>query len=36
MPLKALVITTITAVITLGSRGDTSIQDIDSQLIIVG
>jgi len=36
MPLKALVITLSTAVITLGTSGDTSIGDISSQLVTVG
>ena len=36
MPLKALVITPSTAATTLGSRGDTSIRDMDSQLVTVG
>ena len=35
MPLKALVITLLTAAITL-RLGDTSIQDTNSQLVIVG
>jgi len=33
---KALVTTPSTVAITLGSRGDTSIKDIDSQLVTVG
>ena len=36
MPLKALVTTPLTAATTLGTGGDTSIRDTDSQLIIVG
>jgi len=36
MPLKALVITPSMAATTLGSRGDTSIRDTDSQLVITG
>jgi len=36
MPLKALVTTPLTAVTTLKTRGDTSIQDIDLQLVIIG
>jgi len=36
MLLKVLVITLSTAAITLGSGGDTSIRDTDSQLVIVG
>ena len=38
MPLKAPVITPLTAATTLGSRlsGDTSIVDIESQMVIVG
>ena len=36
MPLKVLVTTPLTVVTTLGISGDTSIRDIDSQLIIVG
>ena len=33
MPPKVLVITLLTAAITLGARGDTSIVDIDLKLI---
>jgi len=36
MLLKALVITPSTAATTLGSGGDTSIRDTDSQLVIIG
>ena len=36
MPPKALVTTPLTAVITLGTSGDTSIRDTNSQLVIVG
>jgi len=36
MLLKALVITLSTAATTLGSGGDTSIRDTDSQLVTVG
>jgi len=36
MPLKALVITLSLVATTLGSRGDTSIGDMDLQLVIVG
>jgi len=36
IPLKALVITPSTVAITLRSGGDTSIRDINSQLVIVG
>ena len=36
MPLKALVTTLLTAATTLGTSGDTSIRDIDLQLITVG
>jgi len=36
MLLKALVTTASIVATTLGSRGDTSIRDIDSQLITVG
>ena len=36
MPLKALVTTPSTAAITLGLEGDTSIRDIDLQLVTVG
>ena len=36
MPPKALVITALTVVITLGSGGDTSIKDTDLQLVTVG
>jgi hypothetical protein len=36
MPLKALVITLLTAVTTLGISGDTSIRDTDLQLVIIG
>ena len=36
MPLKAPVTTTSIAAITLGSGGDTSVRDTDSQLITVG
>jgi len=36
MPLKALVTTPSTAATTLGLGGDTSIRDIDSQLVIMG
>ena len=36
MPPKALVTTNFTAVTTLGSRGDTSIENMDSQLVTVG
>jgi len=35
-PLKALVITTSTAAITLGTSGDTSIVNTNSQLVTVG
>jgi len=35
MPLKALVITPSTAATTLGTSGDTSIRDTDSQLVTV-
>jgi len=35
MPLKAPVITPLTAVTTLGTSGDTSIRDTNSQLITV-
>jgi len=35
MLLKALVITLSIIATTLGSRGDTSIKDIDSQLVMV-
>ena len=33
---KALVITLLTVVTTLGTSGDTSIKDMDSQLVIIG
>jgi len=36
MLLKALVITPSLAAIALGLEGDTSIRDIDSQLVTVG
>jgi len=36
MLLKVLVITLSTAVTTLGTSGDTSIRDTDSQLVTVG
>jgi len=36
MPLKVLVITLSIVATTLGLGGDTSIVDIDSQLVIVG
>ena len=36
MPLKALVITPLTAATTLDLGGDTSIRDTNSQLVIVG
>jgi len=36
MPPKALVMTPLTAVTTLGLSGDTSIADTDSQLITRG
>ena len=36
MPLKASTITLISAVTTLGLGGDTSIADIDSQMITQG
>jgi len=36
MPPKAPVTTLSMAAITLGFRGDTSIRDMDSQLVIVG
>ena len=35
MPLKALVTTLLTAVTTLGTSGDTSIRDINSQLVTI-
>jgi len=35
MPLKAPVTTLSTAATTLGLKGDTSIRDIDSQLVII-
>jgi len=35
-PLKAPVITIFIVAITLGTGGDTSIEDTDSQLVIVG
>ena len=36
MPLKAPVITLLTAATTLGTSGDTSIRDIDLQPVIIG
>ena len=36
MPPKALVTTPLTVATTLGTSGDTSIRDIDSQLVIIG
>jgi hypothetical protein len=36
MPLKAPVTTPLTAVTTLGISGDTSIRDIDLQLVTIG
>jgi len=36
MPPKAPVITLLIAATTLGSGGDTSIRDMDLQLVIVG
>jgi len=36
MPLKAPVITALTVATTLGSGGDTSIRDTNSQLVTVG
>ena len=36
MPLKALVTTLLTVVTTLGTSGNTSIRDIDLQLVIIG
>ena len=36
MPLKALVTTPLTAATTLGTSGNTSIRDTDSQLVIIG
>jgi len=36
MPLKVLVMTLSMAATTLGLGGDTSIRDIDLQLVIVG
>jgi len=36
MPPKALVTTPLIAAITLGLGGDTSMQDTNSQLVIVG
>ena len=35
MPLKALVTLTLTAATTLGTSGDTSIRDTNSQLVTV-
>ena len=35
MPLKALVITPLTAVTTLGTSGDTSIRDTNLQLVTI-
>jgi hypothetical protein len=36
MPPKAPVITLLTAVTTLGTSGDTSIRDTNSQLVTIG